>query len=55
MRIAALKEQILLKKSFLCVGLDIDLDNNIILDCYDQCSNNPEKSESGIYSYKHLN
>ena len=26
MRIAALKEQILLKKSFLCVGLDIDLD-----------------------------
>jgi orotidine-5'-phosphate decarboxylase len=26
MRIAALKEQILLKKSFLCVGLDVDLD-----------------------------
>ncbi|MDB9836561.1 MAG: orotidine-5'-phosphate decarboxylase [Candidatus Arcticimaribacter sp.] len=26
MKIAALKEQILLKKSFLCVGLDIDLD-----------------------------
>jgi len=26
MRIAALKDQILLKKSFLCVGLDIDLD-----------------------------
>ena len=26
MNIAALKEQILLKKSFLCVGLDIDLD-----------------------------
>ena len=26
MKIAALKEQILLKKSFLCIGLDIDLD-----------------------------
>ena len=26
MKIATLKEQILLKKSFLCVGLDVDLD-----------------------------
>jgi orotidine-5'-phosphate decarboxylase len=26
MRIKALKEQILLKKSFLCVGLDVDLE-----------------------------
>ncbi len=26
MKVATLKEQILLKKSFLCVGLDVDLD-----------------------------